>query len=506
MKVNRQELFKIAGYVGAALIVAGYIRYVVQEIWTKWEITLVSVGGALLLVSILFNLPTILGFFRSRTGRLGANTAILSLAVIGIFGIVNFLGYRHHKRIDLTSEKLYSLSPQTRKIVSGLQKDVKIIKFDKEDDADLRDRMTEYRDLSKRLTFDRLDPQVKPELAKQYAVTRMGEVVVASGTRIERPAGTSEQELTNAILKVTRDSLKTICFLEGHGEKALSNSEDSGFSSIEGSLKSENYETKTMSLATTDKVPQECAVLVVAGPKKPLLQPEVAMLGKYLDGGGKAMLLLDPDVDPNIGEVLKAWNIEIGNNTVIDVSAAGQMFGGGPFAPLVMNYGSHPITKDFTRTMTIFPLARSVKVGKATGSGLSATPLLTTSEASWGETEMKPNVNPKFDDGKDEKGPITLGVAASKNAGEKDSRMVVIGDSDFAANRAIGFQRNGDLFMNSINWLAEDEDLISIRPKSQTNRRVDLSASQQNLLFWLFVFVMPLAVLGTGAYVWWKRR
>ena len=127
MKVNRQELFKIAGYVGAALMIAGYIRYVVQEIWTKWEITLVSVGGALLLVSLLFNLPTILGFFRSRTGRLGANTAILTLAVIGIFGIVNFLGYRHHKRIDLTSEKLYSLSPQTRKIVSGLQKDVKII-------------------------------------------------------------------------------------------------------------------------------------------------------------------------------------------------------------------------------------------------------------------------------------------------------------------------------------------------------------------------------------------
>ncbi|MEP7271199.1 MAG: Gldg family protein [Acidobacteriota bacterium] len=302
------------------------------------------------------------------------------------------------------------------------------------------------------------------------------------------------------------ESLKAICFLDGHGEKALTDSEGEGYSSIDANLKKENYETKAVSLVTMSEVPSDCAVLVVAGPKRPLLQPEVAMIGKYLDGGGKALLLLDPDTDTQLTEVLKAWNVDVGNNTVIDVSAAGQMFGGGPYAPLVLTYGQHPITKDFVRTMTIFPFARSVKVGEASGSGVSGATLLTTSEASWGESEMKAGGTPQYDEGKDLKGPVTLGVAVSKSVVGKEARLVVIGDSDFAANRAIGFQRNGDLFLNSVNWLAQDEDLISIRPKSQTNRRVDLSASQQNLLFWLFVLVMPLAVLGTGAYVWWKRR
>jgi ABC-type uncharacterized transport system involved in gliding motility auxiliary subunit len=506
MKVNRKEALNIAGYVGAAFLLAGYIRYAVQDLWTKWEIALIAIGGILLLASLVFNFKTIIGYFRSRGGRLGTNSAILTIAVIGIFALVNYLGYRHHKRIDLTSEKLYSLSDQTRKIVSGLQKDVKIVNFAKEDDPTLRDQMEEFRDLSKRLSYERVDPQVKPEVARQYKATKMGEVVVASGSRIERPAGTTEQELTNAILKVTSDSLKTICYLEGHGEKAITDTEGEGYSTIDGNLKKENYETKTVSLVTTDKVPTECAVLIIAGPKQPLLQPETAMIGKYLEGGGKAMMLLDPDTDPQLTEVLKAWNIDVGNNTVIDVSAAGQMFGGGPYAPLVLAYGQHPITKDFVRTMTIFPFARSVKPGTATGTGVTPTVLLTTSEASWGESEMKAGGNPKYDEGKDLKGPVTLGVAASKSSGGAEARLVVIGDSEFAANRAIGFQRNGDLFLNSVNWLAQDEQLISIRPKSQTNRRVDLSASQQNLLFWLFVLIMPVAVLGTGAYIWWKRR
>jgi ABC-type uncharacterized transport system involved in gliding motility auxiliary subunit len=263
----------------------------------------------------------------------------------------------------------------------------------------------------------------------------------------------------------------------------------------------------SINLATSSEVPGDCAVLLIAGPKQPLLAPESALLAKYLDGGGKAMLLLDPETDPQLGDLLKAWNIILGDNTVIDASAAGQMIGGGPYAPLVLSYGSHPITRDFTRTMTIYPLARTVKPGEASGSGVTPTTLLTTSEASWGETELKPGTTPELDEGKDEKGPLSIGVTASKTIGEnKEARLIVIGDSDFASNRVLGFQRNRDIFLNSINWLAQDEELISIRPKSSTNRRVDLSASQQNLFFWLMVVLMPLLVIGAGVWVYYKRR
>lgn len=506
MKVNRQELFKLAGYLGGAFLVAGYIRYSVQEVLGNLEKALLGVGAALLIFSLVTNYRQIAAWFGTRSGRLGTNTALLTLAVVVILAIANFLGFRHHKRIDLTSEKLYSLSDQTKSIVSNLQKDVKILKFDRTEDIELRDRMTEYEDLSSRIDYEWVDPDKKREVALQYKISRIGEVVVTSGDRIERPQGTSEQELTNAILKVTRDQLKTVCFVEGHGERSLSDTQEEGFAAVEKTLKNENYEIKTISLAASNQPLSDCAVLVIAGPKQPFLAPEVAALGKYLDGGGKAMVLVDPETDPQLNEVFRAWNVELGNDTVIDVSAAGQMFGGGPYAPLVMSYGSHPITKDFARTMTIFPLARSVKVGSASGTGATTVSLLTTSEASWGETEIGPNKTPEMTEGKDAKGPLSLGVVATKTSGDKEGRLVVIGDSDFATNRAINFQRNGDLFMNSINWLAQDEDLISIRPKSQTNRRVDLTESQQNLLFWLLVAAMPVAVIGSGAYVWWKRR
>jgi ABC-type uncharacterized transport system involved in gliding motility auxiliary subunit len=249
-------------------------------------------------------------------------------------------------------------------------------------------------------------------------------------------------------------------------------------------------------------------VLVIAGPKTSILPPEASMIGQYLDGGGKAMFLLDPDTDPQLDDVLKKWSIQLGKDFVLDVSGVGQMFGGGPGAPLVLSYGSHPIANTFKRnTMTIFPESRSIKVAEGASGGVNAVTLLTTSEQSWGETELKPGVEPKFDEGKDTKGPVSLGAAASKSLGEnKEARLIVIGDSDFASNQAFRFQRNGDLFMNSINWLAQDEDLISIRPKAATSRSVTMSAAQQSTFWWLVVIIMPLAVIGFGGYTWWKRR
>lgn len=484
------------------MAIAGYVRHLIQEIWGPWNLSLLIAGAVLLAVSIAFNFGDIIAYFRGRSGRLSANMALLSVAVIGLISIVNFLGYRHHKRFDLTAEGLYSLSDQTKKVLAGLQKDVKIIKFDKQDDTQLADQMNEFKYQTKRLSFERIDPQQRPEMARQYAVKALGETVVAAGDRIERPTASDEQSLINAILKVTRETLKTVCFTDGHEEKTLADA----YSQAEAKLKGENYQTKTINLATSKQVPSECAMLIVAGPKTSILPPEVSMIGQYLDNGGKAMLLLDPDTDPQLDDVLKKWAIEIGKDFVLDFSQVGQMFGGGPGAPLVMSYGSHPITQSFTRSMTIFPQARSVKVTAAGGTGVNSSTLLTASPESWGETDLKPGVEPQLDD-KDTKGPVTIGAVASKSMGEnKETRLVVIGDSDFASNQAFRFQRNGDLFMNSINWLAQDEDLISIRPKTATNRSVTMSGAQLNTFWWLAVVILPLGIIGIGTFIWMKRR
>ncbi len=502
MNTNRQEIIKMAGFIGAAMAIAGYVRHTIQEIWGWFNLTLVIVGGILLLASIALNFKDIIEYFRGRSGRLSANMALLTVAVVGLIAIVNFLGYRHHKRYDLTAEGLFSLSDQTKKVLGGLQKDVKVIKFAKDDDPQLADQMNEFKYQSPRISYERIDPQQRPEISRQYAVKALGETVVAAGDRIERPTATDEQSLINAILKVTRETLKTVCFTDGHEEKTLADA----YSQAEAKLKGENYLTKTINLATSKQVPSECAMVVIAGPKTSFLAPEASMLGQYLDNGGKAMVLLDPDTDPQLDDVLKKWAIEVGKDFVLDFSQVGQMFGGGPGAPLVLSYGSHPITQSFVRSMTIFPQARSVKVTAAGGTGVNSSTLLTASPESWGETNLKEGVEPKLDD-QDTKGPVTLGAVASKGLGEnKEARLVVIGDSDFASNQAFRFQRNGDLFMNSINWLAQDEDLISIRPKQATNRSVTMSGAQVNTFWWLVVVVLPLGIIGIGTFIWWKRR
>jgi ABC-type uncharacterized transport system involved in gliding motility auxiliary subunit len=202
---------------------------------------------------------------------------------------------------------------------------------------------------------------------------------------------------------------------------------------------------------------------------------------------------------------LKRWGIELGNDTVIDVSGVGRLFGTGPAVPLVTEYGAHPINRNFEGSMTFFPLARSVKRASGSSFDVEITELLKTTPQSWAETELTGD-QVKFDEGKDTKGPISVGVAASKKVGEKSARLVVIGDSDFATNKYVGLQRNGDLFLNAVNWLAEDEDLISVRPKEPKNRRVTLTETQQNLLFWFSFLLLPGIVIASGIYVWWKRR
>lgn len=512
MKIDRQEIYRLAGFIGVAMILAGYFRYLIQGILVgegimgKLTPGMLAIGVVLIAVSVVFNIGSIIGVFRRRQGKLGANTVILSVAVLGLVVVANFLGYRHHKRFDLTAEGLYSISDQTKKVAANLSKDVKVVYFNKEDNQQLSDIMKEYKYAGPRLTYERIDPNQRPEMARQYKVKRMGDIVVAAGDRNEIIGDTSEQAITNAILKVTRDSLKTICFAEGHGEKSLSDTQPSGYSIVEQRLKDENYQLKTLLLAKEQQVPSECAALVVAGPKQSVTPPEAAMIGRYLDGGGKAMLLLDSETDPQLDDVLRSWNIQSADNIVLDVSGVGQMFGTGPEYPLVSDYGSHAITKDFGRTMSIFPLARAIKVG-AGGDGANISTLLTSSEQSYAKEKITPGQQIKYEEGKDQKGPLTIGAAASKSVdAKKEARLVVIGDSDFASNGVVKFQRNADLFLNSVNWLAEEEDLISIRPKSVTNRSVTMSESQQRTFFWLSVLFMPLAVIGSGFYIWWKRR
>ena len=507
MKWTRNEWAEIIGSMGLAALIGGYVRYSLQgELLLTSKVLLIG-GAVLVLAAVVVGFSGIVKFFSRRSSQLGANTTILTIAVIVILGLVNFVGFRHHKRFDLTTEKLFTLSDQTKKIVGGLKTDVNIARFAKVPDPQLNDLMAEYRNLSDHINFQNVDPTEKPDVAKDFGATHMGDVIVESGSRkqpLEAGAegNISEQDVTSAILKVTRDKVKTICFVTGHSEKSLTDDGAEGYSNVDQGLKREGYDTNSVNLVMENGVPPTCDVTVIAGPKNSFFVQEAVMVGKYLDDGGKALIEVDPQTDSKLDNIFHAYNVNVGSNIVVDASGVGRLFGTGPETPLVVDYGESPITKKLQGGMTFFQLARTVTIADQSKSNPVAVELLKTSPRSFTIPKLVREV--RFDP--KTAGPLSLGVAASRTEGDKTSRLVVIGNSSFAENQWIGLQHNGDLFFNAVDWLAQDENLISIRPKSATSRHIVLTEAQAASLRWIEMFFLPGIVILVGITIWWKRR
>jgi ABC-type uncharacterized transport system involved in gliding motility auxiliary subunit len=508
MKVERKDLLLWAVSIGGALAASGAYRWWVQNELTKWNKAMLFPGLVLLLVALVGYFPDLVRFFSSRGGRLGANTAVLVLAFVALLGLVNFMGYRHSKRWDWTAEQLFTLSDETKKVVGGLKQDVRIIRFDKNVGRDsLAESMDEYRRISPHVSYQVVDPDERPDIARQYEVRQMGDLVVSSGLRTEHVKEATEPVLTSAILKVTQTRQKSVCFVTGHGERSLSDNDGQGYSSVQKELERENYTVKPVNLVEAQQVPADCDVVVVAGPKTGYFPEETESLKKYLDAGGKLLLLADPATDPKLEPLLKEWNISLGNDLALGVSRAELLSGLGAAAPIVTHYGSHPITEALTNRMTFFPMARTVGAADKKNYQKPVTELLLTSERSFAKVNWEAKQKElKFEQGKDQSGPLTLGVAEEQKNGPKTARLAVFGNSAFAANAFLTQASNGDLFDNTVNWLAQDENLISIRPKTHTDRRVLFTRVQERLFFWFSLALVPGTVLVAGVVLWWKRR
>jgi ABC-type uncharacterized transport system involved in gliding motility auxiliary subunit len=510
-----RRLSKPAGVLGLLVLALGGILYSARFIldWTVW--TALGCGVALLVYHLVFHHRVLLQGWRQRSTQYGANTLATVAVFLALLGLINFLGSRHHKRFDLTTNKLFSLSEQTIKVLKNLNADIRIIYFDQSETHSVRDLIREYEAQSPRLKYEYLDPEKSLTQARQFSVRSLPTLVVLSGANPDQKqlvTSPTEEELTNAIVKLTHRRTRAIYFTEGHGEASITGTNGAGFSSAKKGLEDQGYEVKTVNLTQVKTLPDDCSVLVIAGAKYPLLQPETEEIDQYVEAGGKILVLVDPDTDSGLAREFEKWKIQVDRDAVVDASGIGQLLGMGPAAPIVTEYENHPIVKDFGRTMTIFPLARSVRVAD-TKSDYSGSILFKTSANSWGETNL--NERPlKFDKGTDLDGPLSLAAVSTKPVLEskekpsrsKQARVEVIGNSRYATNEFFGLQRNGDLFLNSVSWLAEDEDLVSIRPRNADNRRVELSASTGQLLFWFIIILLPASTLLSGAMVWARRR
>jgi ABC-type uncharacterized transport system involved in gliding motility auxiliary subunit len=519
-----REHLKKADLLGYAIIAAALISYSVRSIWSTYQTIAVVLGALLVIASISVKFRDIRTTLGGRSAKFGINSATSILLLIGVLAFVNYLGAQHVKRVDLTTEKIYSLSDQSSAVAQQINDDLRIKAFYLGGDfAPARDLLNLYKDKNSKISFEFIDPDKQPQVAQQYAVTAYGEYQnpmsgesFRYGTLIMEMAGKTErvekqteplreEDITNALMKLVKGERKTIYFAEGHGEKSITSMERTGYSNVKANLEKENYVIKTVNLVMEGKVPDDASVVVIPGPTSEPFQNELDSLDAYLTKGGSVLVMLDPPPAASLTELMKKWSIDVGSNFVVDATGVGRLFGAGPQIPLVTNYGTHKITERFN-VMTFFPLVRSVVPAATPVTGVTVEKLLSSNERSWGETDMKSG-EASMDEKVDVKGPVSLAVVATKDLGEnKKARLIVYGDSDFASNGFSGTQGNGNLFMNSVSWLAQDESFISIRPKDPTDRRLTMTEAQSRMASYISVVLLPLSILIAGISVWMNRR
>jgi ABC-type uncharacterized transport system involved in gliding motility auxiliary subunit len=443
----------------------------------------------------------------------GTNALVLTLLILGILAVINYLSWKIGSKLDVTRERLHSVSDQTIKVLNGLDKDIEVLAFFKDvglDRLEFQELMGEYIGRSHRIKFRFIDADKEPGVARKYEIDDYGTVVLSSGDReikvkVSDPiSGTiknnTEQELTNALIKLSSDKKKGVYFLVGHGERDINNNSDAGgLGKLKRTLEEEGYEVGELLLLRESIIPSKNSILIIASPAKPLSEKELGDIKKYLDEGGRAVFLLEPRLGGDLVSLLKDYGIEVENDIVIDPSS--KMVGGGDVAPIVAQYPNHGITDNF-RLATIFPFSRSINV--TSKDNVTNKLIANTSQFSWSERNLSlfDQGSAQQDDG-DKPGP--LGVAEVSEIGEK-SKVAVFGSADFVSNRFFGFSGNSDLFLNTVHWIVGDENLISIRPKVAEGGKLTITQNQLTVIFMVTVVLFPAIVLFTGVGVWLKRR
>src|SRR5262245_37067537 len=389
-----------AGYVGlaalAALAILNWTRPPfmtgARATWIWW---ILLVGGLVLVLVSLFGVMRGSGGLGSRTARYGLNTAVAVLLLLGVVGFVEAVSYRHNARLDLTENKRHSLSPQTIQLLRDLKTDVNAMAFFRSDQPNKRgaeDLLKQYQSYAgNKLTYRMVDPDREPGLARRYAVESYGTVVLETKDRSEKVTDAEEEKLTNGLVKLTRQGKRAVYVVQGHGEHELTSTDRPGFSEAKKAMEGANYEVKPLVLARSAQIPDDAAVLILAGPRTELLPPELAALDGYLGRGGKLLVMADPVIlsgspaDP-MKDFLGRYGFTIGNDLIIELNPIGRLFGIGPEVPIIQQYDSHPITRDMGGISTLFPLTRSVETAKTPPTGPNLSTLAKTSPDSWAET------------------------------------------------------------------------------------------------------------------------
>jgi len=512
------------GIIGLVLLIFGIIDHQIAPGF-RFFVWVNLVGGVFSIVLWITSSGAAIGsLIGQRSTRYGANAILYSIAFIALIVGANYLSSLHHGRLDLTTEKIYSLSSQSEQVVKNLKQPIKLIGFfPGGENQTARDLYATYAYASPKVTYQLVDPDKHPELAERYKVTVMNTTHIQVGGA-DSGEGTnvtelSEEALTNAIIRATKNAKKVIEFLDGHGEADPNDAQSNdGYGELKKDLEGEGYEVRKLELAQLPKVPDDTTIVVIAGPQKPLLPHEIEALQDFLKRDGRVIAMFRPDrPDRSINEkaledLVAQWGVKVGDDIVVDQVV--RLFAGPALGlnPIVQDYGEHPITRNF-KQRTVFPMTRSLTVESNLKNGLSVTPIAKTSDTSWAETDLDTLFKEQKAQltAKDTRGPIDVAMAVNGNLselglGKGDERLVVFGSTDFVNNQYISNFFNRDFFVNSADWLAGEENSISIRPRSLRASRFRLTVDQFSVVFALSVLFLPEILLIAGIAVWWERR
>ncbi|MCX7917570.1 MAG: GldG family protein [bacterium] len=433
------------------------------------------------------------------------NAFLMILIFLGILIFVNLISEKNYKRIDLTKEKIHSISPQTKKIIKELKQPIEIFVFYKEKIGDkTKEILEQYKSNSKYISYKFVDLDREILIAKKYGITSYDTILIKCGENYEKIYSPEEKEITSAIVKLTKPEKKKIYFTIGHGERRI----EERLTLLKKYLEEENY-ILSETLILRDGIPQDCDILIICGPEIDFVDREIEEISNFIEKGKRVLFLLEVGNFPKISRFLESYGVKIENDIIIDL--ASKRFLGDPLSPLIMDYPYHQITKDFANYACIFSSVRSVKLIENLPSDIKGDVLAKTSSASWAEKNIKEIEKGKVKyDTNDEKGPISIAIIVEKEKKEGDEtkkiRIGVFGDSDFATDKFINLSGNKDFIMNTINYLAEEDVLISIRSKEKENQFLFLSEKSGKFLFFLSVVIIPVLIIIFGSYVTIRRR
>jgi len=501
---------------GLILICVGWILSFVLVGFGVLAWGLLVPGASLIAISVILGRKRFKNALVSRRGRLGLSSTVRIALFAGIILVVNAISLGNTHRFDFTGLAQFTLTSQTKQFLADVDTPVEIVSFFTPSvpvsvSGYASNLLSEYQNYTDQLTVRAVDPELHPDQARGYGVDQLGAqygVVVFRGKAGQRQvfgpqiSGEAEYAFTSAILEVTGIRQKRIYFLTGHGESSVS----SDYSRLRAGLQEHLFDVKELDLRVTSRIPDDAAVLVVAGPQQPLLDNELSILKDYMDNGGSLFLLLNPNPPRGFTKLLSNWWIDIGEGTIID-----------PVSYVAPSSDTPLVSRDrnsFQLTETYFPGAVAILPQKAIPDTVDLSALVWTSPESWLEKELSPSDDPVYDELVDRKGPLAIGAvvlmaaegSSERSAEAQAARLIVIGDSDFAANQHYPNGSNGALFLNAVNWLAAGTEIISVDRKVLPVRRLVMKPSEARFLHLSSILLLPLLLLAAGGYVWWRKR